>query len=58
MKEDVDKLREGMAKHKGNIAWFAKALAATEAKLKEQEALLAANVAGSVTKTESQAEIF
>lgn len=55
---DIATLREGMAKHKGNIAWFAKAIAATNTKLKDQEALLAANVGGSETQTATQAEIF
>jgi hypothetical protein len=57
-KEDIGKLREGMVKHKGNIAWFAKALAATEAKLKEQEALLTANVEGATIQGTKQPEIF
>ncbi len=49
--EDVKAMREGMDKHKDNIAFLAKAIAATNNAIKEQEALLAANVEGSQTKT-------
>jgi len=58
MKDDLEKLRAGMEKHKGNIAWFAKAIAATNAKLKEQEALLTANVEGATIQGSKQPEIF
>lgn len=44
-KPKADALREAIksGKHDGDVAWYEKALAATKAKVQEQEALLAAN---------------